>query len=423
MTAATGPLSHLRVLDLGIITAGAASSQVFADFGADVIKVESTTYTDPFRNWTQIAAGPTDGTQPLQSPPFASVNRNKRGIAIDLKTEAGRKVFLDLVAQSDLVVENFRRGVLDRLGIGFDALKQANPRIVLLSLSSQGLDGPEKGYVSFGSTLDGLGGVMALTGYDEQNPLWSGSNVNYPDQLVSFLAPGLALAGLRLRDTTGEAVHVDAAQREAVTSGVGETVLEYSRTGTVTGPLGNRHPEFAPQGVYPSLGKDEWVAVSVTDDAQWRALCDVLDLPEAQADPRFTTASGRQTHHDELDQLIGERTRAHDKEALAADLQRCGVPASAVLVAHEVLVDDQLKALAFHQSVPGDPIVQRGMAFRLDRTPGTIRKPAPRLGEDTREVLTQILGLTEDRITALVREGAVFVGEEQSTAAAVPTTA
>jgi crotonobetainyl-CoA:carnitine CoA-transferase CaiB-like acyl-CoA transferase len=424
----SGPLAHLRVLDLGIITAGAASSQVFADFGADVIKVESTTYTDPFRNWTQIAAGPTDGEQPAQSPPFASVNRNKRGIAIDLKNDAGRRVFLDLVKEADLVVENFRRGVLDRLGIGFEALKEANPRIVLLSLSSQGLDGPEQGYVSFGSTLDALGGVMAMTGYDEQNPLWSGNNVNYPDQLVSFIAPGLALAGLRLRDATGEAVHVDAAQREAVTSVVGETVLEYSRSGTVTAPLGNRHPEFAPQGVYPALGEDEWVAVSVTDDDQWQALCQVLALPEAQQDPRFMTQWGRQSHHDELDRLIGERTRTLDKEVLAAELQGRGVPASAVLVAREVLADDQLEALGFHQVVPGDPVVQRGMAFRLDRTPGTIRKSAPRLGEDTREVLTEILGLTQEDITVLIGAGAVFTGDdgpagEERTEAAASATA
>jgi crotonobetainyl-CoA:carnitine CoA-transferase CaiB-like acyl-CoA transferase len=412
-------LAHLRVLDLGIITAGAASSQVFADFGADVIKVESTTYTDPFRNWAQIAAGPTSGTAPDQSPPFASVNRNKQGVAIDLKTDAGRAVFLDLVRESDLVVENFRRGVLDRLGIGFESLKRVNPRIVLLSLSSQGLTGPESGYVSFGSPLDALGGVMAITGYDPDHTTWSGNNVNYPDQLVSFLAPGLALAGIRLRDRTGEAVHVDAAQREAVTSVVGDNILEFSRTGEVARPRGNRHEVFAPQGVYPTQGEDQWVALSVTNSDEWMALCAVLGLPGASADERYATAEGRRAHHDDLNALIAAQTRTWDKQALAENLQLSGVPAAAVLVAGEVLDDDQLEALGFHQEMAGDPIIQRGMAFRLSRTPGTMRRPAPHLGADTAAVLRRVLGMSDDTIAELAALEAIHLGKDQP----VPDTA
>jgi crotonobetainyl-CoA:carnitine CoA-transferase CaiB-like acyl-CoA transferase len=420
--ASEGALFGVRVLDLGIITAGAASSQVLADFGAEVIKIESTTYTDPFRDWQQIAvAGSADDGVTL-SPPFASVNRSKLGVAINLKTEEGRAVFLDLVAQSDLVVENFRRGVMERLGIGFDTLRAANPRIVLLSLSSQGLDGPESGYVSFGSTLDALGGVMAVTGYDDDTPLWSGNNVNYPDQLVSFLAPGFALAGLRERDATGEAVHVDAPQREAVTSVIGEVVLDFSRTGQEPVRRANRHAAHAPQGTYCTRGEDQWIAISVTTDAEWVSLCHELGLTD-EVVTRWPTAAERREHHDEIDELIGAVSVDQDKVELARRLQARGIPASPVRTAREVLDDEQLAALQFGRAVGDDPVVQRGPAFGLSRTPAGVSSPAPGLGQHTRAVLAKVLGLDDEAIDGLIDTGAVYEDAPASVPSGTPSEA
>ncbi|WP_109526441.1 CaiB/BaiF CoA transferase family protein [Nocardia aurea] len=400
----TRALSGLRVLDLGIITAGAATSQVLADFGADVIKVESTTYVDPFRNWAQIAGGKTSGTS--VSPPFASANRGKRSVAIDLKTEAGKQIFLDLVTKSDVVVENFRRGVLERLGIGFEALQTANPRIVLLSLSSQGSAGPEAKYASFGSTLEALGGVMAMTGYgDGTPPVWTGNNVNYPDQLVSVSSPGLVLAALRARNATGRAVHVDAPQREAVTAGVGDTLVEYSMTGAVAAPRGNRHDRFAPQGVYPASGADDWIAISVQDDLQWKSLCLVLGLPSDS--DGLGNVDERHRRHDEIDEDITAATRAHSAQYLAEELQHYGVPASAVLRPREVLDHPQLRALGFPVVVPDDEIVQRGFVARLHSMPGVVSRRAPRLGEHTREVLSELLGLDDERLSELRAAAAI----------------
>ncbi|MGE4428450.1 MAG: CaiB/BaiF CoA transferase family protein [Solirubrobacteraceae bacterium] len=407
MSSAAGALSGLRVLDLGIITAGAATSQVLADFGADVVKIESTTYIDPFRNWSQIAGG--GSTDLDKSPPFASTNRGKRSVAINLKTEAGRQVFLDLVVDCDLVVENFSRGVLDRLGIGFETLRGVNPRIILLSLSSQGSAGPEAFYVSFGSTLEAIGGAMALTGYgDGTPPVWTGNNVNYPDQLVSVSSPGLVLAALRARNATGDAIHVDAPQREAVTAGVGDTIVRYALTGDLAGAIGNRHKRFAPQGVYPAAD-DAWVAISVQDDTQWQALRATLRLPEPDAGER---GEDRHEGHDEIDALIAASTRHRPVGDLVAELQDAGVPASAVLSARDTLEHPQLAALDFPVVVPDDDVVQRGFVARLDTLPGAVRRRAPRLGEHTREVLSESLGLDEHRLEELRETGVIHWNDQ-----------
>jgi crotonobetainyl-CoA:carnitine CoA-transferase CaiB-like acyl-CoA transferase len=402
----TPPLDGIRVLDLGIITAGAATSQVLADFGADVIKIESTTYTDPFRNWSQVLEG---GTADLnESPVFQAVNRGKRSVAIDLKTDQGREVFLRMVEHSDIVVENFRRGVLDRLGIGFERLREANPRIVLLSLSSQGLTGPERGYISFGSTLEAIGGLMSLTGYDDQRPAWTTNNVNYPDQLVSIIAPGLALAGLRMRDSTGVGVHVDHAQREAVTSAMGEEIVRVSRGEPASPRASNRNTAFAPRGVYTTAGDDQWIAIDVRTDHQWRALCRVLDVPHLSDDDDFREAADRASSHGRLDRLLDAACSQWNKVTLAEALQEAGVPAAPVMSPGEVLSDVQLQELGFPQRVAETGPVQRGFVGRLSRTPATIRRQAPRLGEHTSEVLVDLLELDEGQLGQLRDARVIF---------------
>lgn len=405
MSTTTGALDGVKIVDLGIITAGGASSMALADFGADVVKIESRTYIDPFRQWTQIEASGNAGEDLNQSPPFQAVARNKRALAVDLKDPKGVAVFLELVAEADIVVENFRRGVLERLGIGFDRLRQVNPTVVLLSLSSQGLDGPESQFISFGSPLEGMGGSMAITGYETGAPMWSGNNLNYPDQLVSYFAPGVALAALRQARRDCEAIHVDFAQREAVTYVVGETLVSASLTGTAPAPQGNRDPKYVPQGVYPAKGTDAWIALSIEDDQQWAALAEELDLlmPEA-----WDSAVKRAADHDRIDAAIERVTKGRDKEELARRLQERGVPASAVRHPAEVLKDPQLNVLGMHQKVPQDSITHRGFAARLSRTPGNIRMRAPRLGEHSREILTEWLGYSDERINFLVSSGAVF---------------
>jgi crotonobetainyl-CoA:carnitine CoA-transferase CaiB-like acyl-CoA transferase len=408
-------LSHLRVLDLGIITAGAATSQIMGDLGADVIKIEAPSRPDPFRRWTQVASPASGQTDLNASPPFQTVNRNKRGMALDLKHPDGRRVFLELFVKSDIVVENFRCGVLDRLSVGFADLKRVKPDIILASLTSQGGAGPEAGYSSYGSTLDALGGLMSLNGYGPETPRWSGTNVNYPDQVVSLIAPGVILAAVRHRDQTGEPVHVDLSQREVVTFLLGEYVVD-AAAAPRRGPQGNRNADFAPQGVYACAGKEQWIALSIGDDAQWVRLCDIVARDPAISAECFATAQDRHANADAIDALLGDALREWDRDRLAARLVEAGIPASPVFASPEVLKDPQLAALGFFQSVENMSFAgwrQRGFNARLSKTPATIHSPAPRLGEKSREILTDILGYSDEKIEELLKSGAVFADRDR----------
>ena len=291
-------LRGVRIADLTIITAGPNATQMLADLGAEVVKVESGQNPDPFRFWhAPLGSAAEAAPEPWNwSCMFNTLNRNKLGVVLDLKHPLGKEAFLRLVKVSDAVTENFRQGVMDRLGLGFDDLRRVNPRIILLSIGSQGSTGPEKGYRSYGSTLDALSGLMSLTGYEDSPPVWSGQGMNYPDQVASIFSAGLLLAAVRYRDRTGQACFLDLSQREFVTTMIGEHVLETTINGTTPRPRGNRRPGVVPQGCFPCEGEDAWVAISVETDAQWRALCEAIGRPELGTDDRYRTADARAPH-------------------------------------------------------------------------------------------------------------------------------
>ncbi len=245
-------LERCRVLDLGIITAGAATSAVLADLGAEVIKIESATYKDPFREWTGELL---PGDLPDLPIYFRMTNRGKLNAGIDLKNQQGREVFLRLVERSDVVVENFRRGVLARLGLDYGALQAANPDIILASISSQGEDGPDANYISFGSTLEAMAGLAATTGYAEGPPIVSGIGFNYPDQVVAIFAAGMIATAWYARESGG-GVHLDLSQRELTSFMSGEAFL------APRGRVGNAQPGIPIQECF--LSRDgRWIAVTV----------------------------------------------------------------------------------------------------------------------------------------------------------------
>lgn len=406
-----GALSGIRIADLTIITAGAAATQILADFGAEVVKVEAGRYPDPFRNWGSGLTPPAHVERPWDaSPPFNVVNRNKLGISLDLKHPRGREVFLRLVAISDVVTENFRRGVMERLGLGYQELRKVKPDLVMVSFSSQGNDGPEAGYASYGSTLDALSGLMSVTGYDENSPVWSGNDVNYPDQVVSLLGAGIILAGLRYRRVTGRGIYIDLSQRELVTAMLGEIVLDFTVNGRRHRPAGGRHPSMVPHGCYPCRGEDAWVAIAIENDRQWAALCRLMGWPELAADPRFATLPARWVRAAEVDELVRSWTSGRDKAEAMRLLQEAGVPAGAVLNGRDLLEDPHLKARGFYVRVDhpvGGPQLQRTWPFRLSRTPGGVRRPAPCLGEHTRQVLSGLLGYSDGEVAELEAAGVI----------------
>jgi len=378
----SGPLSGCRVLDLGIITAGAAPSALLADLGAEVIKIESPGYRDPFRGWTS-GKPDTDGAGP---PFFRATNRNKVGLSLDLKHPEGRAAFLRLVARSDVVVENFRRGALTGLGLDFPVLREANPAIILASISSQGETGPDARYVSFGSTLEAMGGLAWQTGYRDGRPVISGRDLNYPDQVVAIFAAGMVVTAW-LNRSRENGVHLDLSQRELTSFLMGDMFPAAESAG---GRQGNAEIGYAVQECFYTADP-AWLALSVTAD-QAPAFDAVIGL----SDP-----AGRM---DCATRWVAARPLA----ACLAAFGGAGLAAAPVLDGGGVLRGrggDWQTAMVM---LPDDVLV-KGFPFQLDGQPLAVRRDSPAVGAHSREVLTEVGGFSHKEITGLVESGAVEV--------------
>jgi crotonobetainyl-CoA:carnitine CoA-transferase CaiB-like acyl-CoA transferase len=350
------PLAGMVVLDLGTITAGAATGRLLADYGATVIKVEAPERPDSFRRW-----GVPDGDPGGVSPVFESNNAGKLGIALDLKSADGRAAFLHLVTTADVVLENFQVGVTRRLGIDDAALREVNPDLVYLSLSSQGQDGPEAAYRSYGSTLDLLSGLASVTGYDGSVPIWSSVDVNYPDQLVSLL--GAALVAYCW--SRGVATHVDVSQRECVSWTLADRIRDHGTGGGIATAIGNRRPGAAPHDVFPCAGEDAWVAVACFTDAQRAALAALVGLV---GDPG----------PDGLDGAVAAWTSARPREQCVRELAAAGVPCAPVLAADERARHPHF---ARRRVFLEDPDRRKGFPFVMQRYRPPAPGRAPLLGE------------------------------------------
>ncbi len=403
----SGALSGLRVVDLSGITAGGRTTQLLGDFGAEVIKVEGPRRPDPFRHWTGVTGE--SGGDDLGSPPFRVVGRNKRGVAIDLKDPRGVATFRQLVETADLVVENFRRGVMEKLGIGFSVLRSWNARVVLLSISSQGDDGPERDFVSFGGTLEALSGLMSVTGYSPGEPVWTTSKVNFPDQVVALLAPGLAIDAVMRSRRTGAGTHVDLSQRESVVSLLGSLLAATAVTGTTPQPAGATSADETTL-CCRCQGDDEWVVVTVGAAKEWQRLTDAIGRSDLRVDPRITEYSMRQRRADALVKEIEAWTARRTKHQAMVELQRRGLRAAAVLRAFELDAETPARGESFHVRVPtsaGTSEQQISWPFTIHSdNPPEVRRRAPHVGEHTGEVLTE-LGFTCDEVEKLHAAGVI----------------
>ncbi|SFN07119.1 Crotonobetainyl-CoA:carnitine CoA-transferase CaiB [Streptomyces sp. cf124] len=366
------PLDGLVVLDFGTITAGAATSRLLADYGANVIKIESQGRPDPFRAWVMPgSADKAAGAQAPASPMFASNNAGKRGLSLDLKTEHGRAVAHRLIRRADVLVENFRVGVTARMGIDYATAHRLNPDLVYLSLSSQGVFGPEALYGSFGSTLDLLSGLAAVTGYPGERPMWSGGDVNYPDQVVSFVGAALVADAV----TSGRrGIHLDVSQREAVAWTLADQLGEYVWTGRMPAPDGNRRPGATPHDTYPTVEPDSWLAIACTSAGHRRALAEVITtLPGHEPEDWWLN------HQDTVDAAISEWTARHPRDKAVAKLRRAGVPTVPVHTAADRARDPRYRerraALRVPEWLKGFPMILHS------HTPPD-PAPAPALGDN-----------------------------------------
>ncbi|HIL29915.1 MAG TPA: CoA transferase [Dehalococcoidia bacterium] len=407
-------LEGLRILDLSQVAAGPYATMFLGFMGAEVIKIESLSRMDINRG--KARPGPDDlrvypngdpGERPWnRTAHHVHRNINKQSLTIDLATDQGRELLLDLVKVCDVLVENYRGSVMDRLGLGYDVVSSQNPQLIYLKISSQGATGPEANYGSLGSTLEQTGGLASITGYEDGLPLLT--NLVYPDPVVGILSFGALMTALRSRLKTGKGCLVDLSQREVTTMLLGESILDFSVTGRIAVPMENLHRDMSPHGVYPCLGEDMWVAIAVGTEDEWRGLCMALGDLELASDNRFCDNESRHANQNELDAIIALWTIEQDHYEAMHRLQSHGVPSAPVLNGNEVITDPHLESRGFWDVVDHPetgPYKQVTTPWLLSKSPRGIPRPAPGLGEHNHQVLTELLGLSEHEIADLITNG------------------
>jgi len=401
------PLEGLLVADFCWIGAGSYTTKIFGDLGADVIKIESSTRLDSLR-----LAGPYRDGRPgvNRSGYFADRNTSKRGITLDMKHPSASGVIRRLIERSDIVANNFAAGVMEKFGLGYDDVVGMRPDTIYLAMSMQGSQGPQRDFRGTGSSIAALTGIQELSGLPGRVP--AGTGTNYPDHLPNPCHASFALlAALRHRRRTGQGQYIDFAQTEPMLSLMGPTFLDLTVNGRLQERRGSDHPSAAPHGVYPCQGKDRWIAVTVMTDDQWSALVEAMGCPEWALEDRWRTQPRRHRDRAELNERLAAFTAGREAQELMLDLQERGIPAGAVQDARDVTeTDPQLAHRGHWVRMPhaemGDSLYNN-LPFRFSRTPVRPTRPAPLLGEHTREVLGGMLGFSDAEIEALDAEGAL----------------
>ena len=391
------PLAGLRVLDFGIGGVGVEAGRMFADYGADVIKVETRTYPDFIRVVLSSE----------MSPSFASSSRSKRGFGVNLKKPRGLELVKKLVEQSDVLIENSKTGAMDDMGLGWEEVERTNPRCVMVSSQLLGSRGAWADWIGYGPSTQPVGGMVHLWNYrDAEAP--AGSTSIFPDHLVGRLVAINALVNLLARERSGAGAHGEVAQVEAVTGLLGDLLWKAAFEPGSVGPLGNRSERGAPWGVYPCAGEQQWCVISVRDDGDWQKLVGALGRPDWATDPALAEAVGRLAARDALDAKLAEWTRSHGKHDLCEALQAAGVPAGPMLTGAEQIEHPHYVARGFPRWLEQQDIGRicfEGPGFRATGMADVVTKQAPRLGEHTREIAADLLGLADAEIDALLADG------------------
>ncbi|MET0967985.1 MAG: CaiB/BaiF CoA-transferase family protein [Tardiphaga sp.] len=388
-------LDHLRVLDLTRVRAGPTCCRVLADFGADVIKIEAPDGVDPNESMSGARLG----------YDMQNLHRNKRSLTLNLKRPEGLAAFMRLVATADLVVENYRPDVKERLGIGYEALRAVNPKIILASISGFGQDGPYRNRAGFDQIAQGMGGLMWLTGLPEQGPVRAGIAV--ADSTAGIYAATGILVALAEREKSGLGQWVQTSLLEAQIALCDFQAARYLVDRVVPPQAGNDHPYSTPMGLMRT--RDGFINIGVGGDGQWKALCAALDLPGLAAHSDYATQNDRFHNRAALMQMLAPLFLAKTSADLLTLLERHSVPAGPVYRMDEVFADPQVRHLGIAQSVHhpvlGD-IELVGQPVGLSRTPASITAPIPNKGAHSAAVLAEA-GLAEDEIDALRRAGVV----------------
>jgi formyl-CoA transferase len=397
---AAGPLADVRVVEMGQLLAGPFCGQLLADFGAEVIKLEDPAAGDPMRQWGREKPHGLSLWWPV-------IARNKKSVTLDLRHPEGQSLARRLLGAADVLVENFRPGTLERWGLGYDALAERNPGLVLVRVTGFGQDGPYAPRAGYGSIGEAMGGLRYVTGDPSTPPSRSGISIG--DSLAGTYAALGALLALHARARTGRGQVVDSAIYEAVLAMMESLVTEYQVAGYTRERTGAILPNVAPSNVYPTAD-GQLVLVAANQDTVFRRLAAVMARPELADDPRYASHSARGEHQVELDGLIAGWTATLDADRLLQALEEAGVPAGRIYRAADMLADPHYQA---RQAIVrlADPelgeIAMQNVAPRLSATPGRVAWPGPALGQHNREVYQGLLGLSDEEVERLADQSVI----------------
>lgn len=405
----SGSLSHLRVLDLSRVLAGPWAGQILGDLGAEVIKIERPKSGDDTRSWGPPYLQGADGNADL-SAYFLTANRNKQSLAVDIAHPEGQELIRKLVAESDVILENFKVGGLKRYGLDYDSLKRINPKLIYCSITGFGQDGPYANRPGYDFLIQAMGGLMSITGQPDGEPGAGPMKVGVAltDIMTGLYATIGVLAALSHRDRTGEGQYVEAALLDVQVACLANQAMNYLTTGQAPGRMGNAHPNIVPYQDFPTA--DGNMVLTVGNDEQFTRLCDVLEHPEWASDERFATNRARVANRKELIPRLRQATVMRSTQEWVQILERSGVPCGPVNTLDQVFEDPQVLARGMKQSVQhpslGDvPTV--GNPIRLKLTPVSYRTAPPLLGEQSKQVLEKIAGLSSGEIESLRERGIV----------------
>ena len=401
-----GPLSGVRVLDLTRILAGPTMTQIFADLGAEVVKIERPGTGDDTRQWGPPYLRDAAGNETDQAGYYLSVNRGKHSLALDIRSPEGQAIVRELAAKSDIVAENFKVGGLAKIGLDYETLSKLNPALVYLSITGFGQTGPHAAQPGYDYLIQARAGLMSITGEEDGGPMRVG--VGVCDLQTGLMGAVGVLAALLHARETGEGQHIDIALLDTQVAMLVNQGFNYLVTGEAPGRTGDWHPNLAPYQPFETA--DDTIIIAVGNDSQFAALARYLSRQEWIEDERFRTNPARVRHRVELASLVAEETRRHTRQTLLEDLPRNGVPACPVNDIAQVFADPQVQARDMRIDLPHPTAgTVPGIAnpLKFSKTPASYRKAPPLVGEDTDAVLREVLGKSDEEIAALRSQGVV----------------
>ncbi len=389
------PLTGLKVVDLTRILSGPFCTMMLADFGADVIKVEPPRGDDTRRIGIQGAC---------ENPYFVNMNRNKRSIAVDLRAEAGKEIIRRLVKTADVVVENFRPGVMDNMGLGYEKLKKINPSLIYAAINGFGKTGPYKDRPAFDFIAQAMSGFMSVNGSEDMEPIRAGIPIT--DTIAGLYAAFGILAALRRREQTGLGEEIQTAMVDSMISMLTFASSAYFATGKLPPRTGNDHMVVSPYGVFQT--SDGPLAVAPSTEKTWLSLCKVLDLEHLITDPKFDTNEKRIAHRKEINRIVNEKMRLVSRDEWMRRFNEAGVPCGPINSLMEVFSDPQVlhQEMVLESPQPSGPVRMPGFPVKMSHAPARLRRPSPQIGEHNREILLEA-GYSESEIDRLEQRGVI----------------